>query len=366
MEIDYQERVAQLTNRIEKNEMDAAILFNQSTIRYFTGFRVNGETESVLVIESDGTTKFLVPRLDVKRAERDCWISEIQSFLEDTPDYLAPLRGFINKDWNSIGIERKGITVNHLNYVQSIFTGEKKSLDGLVEQQLKVKTPAEIAIIRKSAEIASITMNEVKDYIFNNNNVTEQEASGYAKYVMEKQGAENYSFEPFIMSGTDGSLPRRVSTTKKLVENELILFDMGAIYEGYCSDITRTFALQRVNQEQESLFNIALKAQQKAIEAIKPGQVAKDIDAIARDHITANGYGEHFPHLTGHGLGVDIHEYPILDQGEESVLEENMVITMEPGIYVDNIGAARVEDMILVTKDGYEYLTSSPRDLILT
>src|SRR5699024_468397 len=111
--------------------------------------------------------------------------------------------------------------------------------------------------------------------------------------------------------------------------------------------------------------HIAYEAQKKSIEAIKPGQSAEEIDAIARDYITEHGYGEYFPHLTGHGLGLNIHEYPIIDEGEKAILREGMVITMEPGIYLPDVGAVRIEDMILVTDDGYEYLTDSPRDLIL-
>src|SRR5699024_5451043 len=106
-------------------------------------------------------------------------------------------------------------------------------------------------------------------------------------------------------------------------------------------------------------------AHQRSIEAIKPGRSAEEIDAVARDYITKHGYGEYFPHLTGHGLGLHVHEYPILDQGEKALLEAGMIITMEPGIYLPNVGAVRIEDMILVTDDGHEYLTDSPRDLVL-
>lgn len=365
MQFDFQLRVKQFIQRMQQQEIDAIVLFNQSSIRYFTGFRSNSLTESVLIIEKDGTIAFLVPKLDYKRAVRDCWIDTIESFLEDTPDYLAPLRKMVKANWRTVGIERVGITMNHLDYVQSIFRGELRSIDDLITQQFKLKTPAEVTTLRKSAAIASLTMDAVKDYVAKNDNITEQEATGFAKYIMEKNGAELFSFEPFIMSGLDGALPRRISTDKVIAPHELILFDMGAIYQGYCSDITRTFALDSVNAEQQEIFDIALAAQQHAISAIKPGQSAHFIDSIARNFITENGYGEAFPHLTGHGIGVSIHEYPIVDQGEESMLEENMVITIEPGIYVDGIGAARIEDMILVTSEGYEVLTSSPRELLI-
>lgn len=359
------ERVNQFTKRMKKENIEASVLFNQSSIRYFTGFNMNQSSESVLIIEQDGTVTYLVPKLDYKRAVHDCWIEKVYSFAEDTPDYLSPLRKLINRHWQTIGLEINRITVQHMKYLEDVFKGELKSIDSLIEQQIKIKSEWEVSTIRKSANIANLTMNKVMGYILNNKNVTEQEATGYAKYIMEKNGAENYSFQPFIMSGSEPSLPRRVSTNKTLNKGELILFDMGCIYDGYCSDITRTFSLGNVSQKQKEIHNIVFEAQKKSIEAIKPGRKAEEIDAIARDYISDCGYADYFPHLTGHGLGMSIHEFPILDQGEKATLEKNMVITIEPGIYLPEVGAVRIEDMILITEDGYEYLTTSPRELIL-
>lgn len=363
--MNLKDRVQTFAQRMKNENIDAAVILNQSSIRYFTNFTMNQVAESVLIIEQDGSVSYLVPKLDYDRALRDCWIENIYEYAEDTPDHLSPLRNLVSREWETLGIEKSSITVQHLTYIEDIFKGDLQSIDPLIEQQLKVKSEAEIELLRKSAEIASYTMNQVMDYILNNKDVTEREATGYAKYIMGKNGAENYSFQPFMMSGTDSALPRRIPTTKKLTEGELIVFDMGCIYEGYCSDITRTFAIGEVNEKQQEIYDVAYEAQQRSIAAIKPGRSAEEIDAVARDYITENGYGAYFPHLTGHGLGLNVHEYPILDVGEKAILEKNMVITMEPGIYVPDVGAVRIEDMILVTDNGYEYLTDSPRDLIL-
>lgn len=362
----FKKRVTKFADNMKAKGIDASILFNQGHIRYFTNFRVNQAAETVLIIGNDASICFLVPRLDLLRAKRDCWIDHIVTFFEDTPDYLAPLRTLIQKEWKTIGIEKNTISVHHLSYISKMCKGKMEEIDSLLANQMKIKTDWEIGKLKEAAHIASLTMDEVKRYITLNQGITEREATGYAKYMMEKSGAENYSFEPFMMSGLDAALPRRVSTEKVLTEGELILFDMGCIYEGYCSDITRTFSLGKLSIKQKEIFDIALKAQEKAIKAIKPGVRSHEIDAVARDFITENGYGDYFPHLTGHGLGMFVHEHPILDQGEESMLEKNMVLTVEPGIYVPGIGAARIEDMIVVTEDGYEYLTTSSRDLLLT
>lgn len=362
---EFKKRVAKFADNMKAAGIDTSVLFNQGHIRYFTNFRVNQAAETVLIIGNDASISFLVPRLDLFRAKIDCWIDHIVSFLEDTPDYLAPLRKLLNREWKTIGIEQNTISAHHLSYISDICKGRMEPIDSLLVNQMKIKTDWEIEKLKKAAHIASLSMNEVKRYIALNQNVTEREATGYAKYTMEKNGAENYSFEPFMMSGLDAALPRRVSTDKVLTEGELILFDMGCIYDGYCSDITRTFSLGQPSMKQKEIFDIALKAQKKAIGAIKPGVRSHEVDAVARDFITESGYGEYFPHLTGHGLGLFVHEHPILDKGEESILMENMVLTVEPGIYVPEIGAARIEDMILVTEDGYEYLTTSSRELLL-
>lgn len=363
--MDNKNRVKAFAKRLKDNHIDAAIIINQNVIRYFTGFVMNQFAESILIIEQDATISYLVPKLDFYRAIRDCWIDDIHAYAEDTPDHLSPLRNIINKEWRTVGIETETITVKHMSYIKEVFKGNFQSVDPIIEQQLKVKTNQEIQLIKKAADIASYTMNEVMNYIRENKRVTELEVAGFAKYVMEKQGAENYSFQPFIMSGVDSALPRRVPSTKELVEGELIVFDMGCIYEGYCSDITRTFALGTVNEKQKEIYDISYEAQKRAIQAIRPGKTAEEIDAVARDYIIEQGYGDYFPHLTGHGIGVSVHEYPIIDQGEQAVLEENMIVTIEPGIYLPDVGAVRIEDMILITTDGYEYLTNSPRDLIL-
>jgi Xaa-Pro aminopeptidase len=139
---------------------------------------------------------------------------------------------------------------------------------------------------------------------------------------------------------------------------------MGAKYQGYCSDLTRTISLGSLNSKQREIFAVVFAAQQKALMAIRPGMRAAEIDEIARMHIADCGYGQYFPHITGHGLGISIHEAPILNAQTDLLLKPNMVLTVEPGIYVKGAGAARVEDMVLVTEHGYEVLTKSIYDLI--
>src|SRR5699024_1048439 len=171
---------------------DASILFIHFNIRYFTGFVINQSTETILIVEQNGEVTYLVPRLDLYRAKQDSWIENIFSFWEDTPDYLAPLKKFIKQDWKKIGMEINDVSYAHLSYIKKIYTKEVVAIDLEIAKQRAVKSDKEIRLIEKSANIASITMNETKKYILDTPGITEREATGYAKYIMEKYGAENY------------------------------------------------------------------------------------------------------------------------------------------------------------------------------
>jgi len=361
--MDLENRVHKLSEELRKNSFDIAILFNHSNIRYFTDLRMNRAAESVLLITNEGEITYIVPFLDYLRAKKYCWIENIIPFPEDNPNYLFPLKKYLeNKKISKIGIEEDVVTFYKVNFLKEIFGAELLSIDEILTNARAIKSEEEIKIIRESARIADKAMQESLKLLYEG--IKESEISAYARYIIEKEGGEGTSFEIFVMSGENAWLPQRISTDKKLKKGELVIFDMGAIYKGYCSDMTRTFSLGGLNREQKNIFDIAYLAQKEAIKAIKPGIKACEIDKIARTIIEKNGYGKNFPHLTGHGIGISVHEKPILDKGVEYELKSNMIVTVEPGIYVNGIGSARVEDMILITENGYELLTHTERELI--
>jgi len=363
--MEYQQRVAALSRQLGKKEIDLAVLFDPANVRYITGFRLNRATSSILIINSNGSLTFVIARLDYERAKRDCWIEDenILFFPEDTKNYLKVLHQPLRKA-ETVGIEEKSITHYQLSYLRQICRDTLKlaSIENDLSDLRAIKSQEEIEAIRRAAAIADEAMTKVFNMV--KKGMTEAEVSSYAEYVMRTEGAEGASFEPFLMSGENAWLPQRLSSQKKLKKGELMILDLGAIYEGYCSDLTRTFGLGDLTRAQEKIFKVALKAQQAAIAAIKPGMIAAKIDAVAREIIQREGYGEYFPHLTGHGVGLCIHELPIIDKGVETPLTSGMVTTIEPGIYLAGVGAARTEDMVLVTDTGYELLTKAERELI--
>jgi len=344
----FPRRITALQEGMERAGLDLILLFDRANVRYFTGFRLNRVVSSIVAVPRGRDAVYLVAQLDLERAKRDCWIERIIPFPEDTPNYLCALAPLFSSTVRKVGTERDVITLAQADYIRELAGSGCEMVDirPLTTRLRAVKSPEEIELIRRAVEIADHAMGEVIDNI--RPGVSEAEISALAECRVLREGAEGVSFEPF----------------KPLQAGELALLDMGAVYDGYCSDLTRTFAVGEVDAEKRRIFRIAYTAQQAAIAAIKPGMRACDVDAVAREIIAAEGLGEYFPHLTGHGVGLSTHEPPILDRDVEMVLEPGMVVTVEPGIYLPGVGAARVEDMVLVTPTGHEVLTTTPRELV--
>jgi Xaa-Pro aminopeptidase len=360
------EKVSALTERMREREIDLAVFFDSANIRYFSGLRLIRWSDYVLCIRADGRVSLVVSRLDFERAKQDSWIERIVCFRDDTPEYLSVLGETLGPDHHSIGIDPRAVSAEQADYLRRLCGGRKglESIEDELFELRSVKSESELKLIRRAAAIADEVMEKSIKKAVSERGVSERDISDYAIYAMRQAGAEWESFDPFLMSGENGGVPRRFSTDRKLREGELNLFDMGAVYGGYCSDMTRTFSLGGVSSDKREVFEVAKRAQERAIEAIQPGRTCEEIDGIARGVIEKAGLGQYFPHLTGHGIGVSLHESPLLDRGVKTVLKPNMVVTVEPGIYLPGVGAARLEDMVLVTESGHEVLTHTKRDLV--
>ena len=171
------------------------------------------------------------------------------------------------------------------------------------------------------------------------------------------------SFSTMVLTGANGASPHGVPGLTKIKKGDFVLFDLGVVVDGYCSDITRTVAYGDINEKQMNIYETVLKAELAAIDASKPEAICSEVDLTARRIIADAGYGEYFPHRLGHGLGISVHEYPSLTETNSLKLEEGMVFTIEPGIYVPGVAGVRIEDDVLVTKDGVETLTKFPKEL---
>lgn len=230
-----------------------------------------------------------------------------------------------------------------------------------VHELRAVKDKTEIERIAKACAIGDLAFNEVLNFI--KPGVSEKDVEDIILRAFTRHGATKASFDTIVASGIRGSMPHGKASDKVITNNELITCDFGCIYEGFCSDMTRTFAIGNVDPKLTEIHEIVKTAQMAGIKAVKPGITIGTIDKICRDYINKKGYGEYFTHGTGHGLGIEIHEAPWVIKNESTILVPGMVITVEPGIYIPNLGGVRIEDDILVTKNGYEILTKSLREI---
>ena len=181
---------------------------------------------------------------------------------------------------------------------------------------------------------------------------------------MREHGSGRMPFGIIVASGPRSAMPHGTPTSRVIRQNELVVIDMGATVNGYCSDITRTFATGGLSPRQAQIYSVVQEAQDRAVRAIKPAAACADIDAVAREHISASGYGDAFGHALGHGVGLEAHEQPVLSHRSREKLEAGMTVTVEPGVYVPRAGGVRIEDTVLVTATGVSRLTRFPRELI--
>ena len=234
--------------------------------------------------------------------------------------------------------------------------------EAIVEQLRAVKSQAELEIMRDAAVLISRVFQKLVPRI--RPGVTELDLAARVDYEIKLLGGSGPSFETIVAAGTRSSWAHARPSTKPLAKNELVVIDHGAILRAYCSDLTRTVHVGRASANVRGLYAAVLEAQQAAKEAIRPGVKAGAVDLAARSTLKRSRLAQYFTHSTGHGLGLEIHEMPRIGRGEETVLQEGMVVTVEPGVYLDGVGGIRIEDDVVVTKAGAVDLTTAPRDFL--
>lgn len=233
---------------------------------------------------------------------------------------------------------------------------------GVVENLRAIKSRSELAIMRDAAILISRVFTKVLPRI--RPGITELEVAARIEYEIKLLGGSGPSFETIVAAGPRSSWAHARPSSKPLAKNELVVLDHGAILRAYCSDLTRTVHVGCASAKIRGLYDAVLNAQQAAKEAIRPGITAGDVDAAARESLRRSRLAKFFTHSTGHGLGLEVHEMPRIGRGEPTVLQEGMVLTVEPGVYLDGVGGIRIEDDVVVTKTGAVDLTTAPRDFL--
>lgn len=338
---------------INKNNLDAVLLYSFENRFWYSDFI---STLGYLLITNQ-EAKLLVDGRYITEAKikaKNVIIEEFSNIFQS----LATI--FEEKKIKNVGFEADFITYGQLD-------DWKKMLPNInfiplnVRELRMIKDDSEIARIQKACEIGDLAFQDVLKNV--KSGMTERELESVILNSFSKNGATKASFDTIIASGVRSSMPHGKASDKVINDNEIITADFGCIYEGFCSDMTRTFALGKIDPKLTEIHNIVKEAQMKGIQAVKPGIKIGAIDKICRDYITEKGYGQYFSHGTGHGLGIEIHEAPWVIKNQQTILKPGMVITVEPGIYIPELGGVRIEDDILVTETGYQILTQSPREI---
>ena len=338
---------------LKERALDAIFVTNMKNIRYISGFT---GSSAVLLVFADKAFLFTDFRY-MEQASEQAKHCEIVKHGNNIYSDINDKLGFANK----IGYEADYVTVSAFKRMMAEVQG-KEWIEVKLDPLRMIKDEKEIANIEKAVKIAddafATLLPEIKT------GMTENEAAALLEFYMKKNGASGTSFSTIVASGKRSSLPHGMPTDKKIAEGDFVLFDFGAIYQGYCSDMTRTVVMGKADEKQKEIYEIVLKAQMAAISGIKPGITGLQGDALARNVIKEAGYAENFGHGTGHSLGLAIHEEPRLSPACGTVLEAGMLLTVEPGVYIADWGGVRIEDLILVTGDGIKILTQTSKKLL--
>lgn len=350
-------RVNQLRHAMEKENISAFLVTSPYNLRYLTNF--TGTTGlAVITLEQ---AFFITDFRYTEQAQAQVYGYEI---IQNTgPIFEEVERLAKEKQFANLAFEETHVNFLEYSLLEEMLPCPLVPISDMIETLREVKDAEEIALIEKACAIADLGFQHILSFI--QAGMREIDVANELDFYMRKQGASGVSFDTIVASGLRSAMPHGVASEKKIEKGDLITLDFGCYYEGYVSDMTRTFALGQPDAQLKEIHQIVLAAQKKVIEAAQPGVTGVQLDAVARDYIASFGYGEAFGHSTGHGIGLEIHERPNVSFRSEQAFVAGNVITDEPGIYLPGIGGVRIEDDLLITETGNRVLTHAPKELII-
>lgn len=356
------EKWSELERKMRESGVSTLLITDPKHVYYLTGFLSNPHERFLGAVLQAGSEPFLVvPALDEEAARAAANIAEILTH-GDTDDPYLLLKKRLQGTLGTIGFEKEQVSVAKFERMRETLAFSEYLDAGPWLRELRVrKSAAEVAKIKHAVnlieQVLTESLRQVKE------GVTENELVAEVEYQIRKLGADGPSFDSMVLSGEKTALPHGVPGIRQIRLGDPLMFDIGVYKDGYASDITRTFGVGELSAELVPIYETVLAANEAAIAAIKPGVTFASIDRAARDVIEAAGYGKYFIHRLGHGLGIDVHEFPSVHGENEYLLAEGNVFTVEPGIYVPGVGGVRIEDDVLVTGSGVDVLTTYPKKL---
>lgn len=351
-------RVIRLREAMALHHIEAVWITGDVNRRYLTGF--TGSSGYVLVTTEKAylLTDFRYMTQAAEQAAGFEIVEHGSSVIQDLKELL------ISQKLDRVGFEEEHMVFStYRKYEQELNPIQLVPVQGLVENLRMYKDSEELDLMKQAADLADQTYYHMLNVLTPGQ--SERDMALELEMFMRKNGASATSFETIMASGERSALPHGVASDRILQNGELITMDFGALMNGYCSDITRTVALGQPDAKLREIYDIVLEAQLHTLELLRPGMTGREADALARDVITRYGYGEQFGHSTGHGLGMEVHEFPRVSKLSDQILEPGMVVTVEPGIYIPGLGGVRIEDDVVITADGVTRLTVSSKEFTI-
>lgn len=351
------ERRVERLRLIMKERGYPAVLITKPENRYYlSGF--TGSTAYLIITQDQA--QLLTDFRYVEQATKEVPLYKVvrgeRSLIEKLKDLV--------KDFEALAFEAGDISYSSYQEFKEAFQGvDLVPTQGLVEEMRLLKDEEELSYLREAVKRSDDAFTHILSFL--KPGVEEREIALELEYFMKREGAQRIPFGIIVASGERGSLPHGLASHKKLEEGDLITMDFGSCSNGYFSDMTRTVALSPISSKQREIYQLVLKAQSQAIDAARAGLTGEELDQIARQIIEEASMGQYFGHGLGHGVGLEIHEGPRLGQTSQDLLQERMVVTIEPGIYIPDLGGVRIEDMIVIEREGREVLTESKKELII-
>jgi len=353
----YSKRIEKLRNLMKEKELLQLLVTDTASIFYLTGRWIeSGERLLVLMIRQSGKPVLFINELFPEKESDDLdfiWV-------KDTTDSIAMLAEKIEKD-KVLGIDKNwpsGFLIRLMEMTGSNKVVNSSLLLDLIRSQ---KDEEEIQFMKDVSKMNDDAMSMLIDAI--NEELTEKDMEDILKEIYDNLGTDGFSFTPIIAYGKNGANPHHENSQRLLKEGDSIILDIGCKKDHYSADMTRTVFFIELSEKAKEVYETVLEANMKAIEKVKPGVRFSDIDAAARKVIEEMGYGKYFTHRTGHSIGIEVHEYGDVSSSNDDFLKPGMIFSVEPGIYLEGELGVRIEDLVLVTEDGYETLNKYPKEL---
>ena len=351
------ERIKKLRLKMSEKSIDAVLVTSRSNVLYLSGF---SGTSGDLVITHDAQYILCDSRY-TEQASQQCPQFECINVKDGVYNVINKIIAYHRIV--RIGVEDREITFAVYEGMKTALKSMLIPIGGMISHMREIKDETELRVLKKAASIGDMAYEAAIKAI--KPGVSEIEIAAEIEYVMRKNGATSTSFETIVASGENSSKPHGTASQRKIQNGDLIVMDFGCIYNGYCSDMTRTVAVGDIALPQRNSYNALLYTQLKMVNLIKNGMVCNEVDKISRNILETLGYGKYFTHSLGHGVGIDVHEMPNLSPKCDKTLVPGMVVTVEPGVYFDGLFGIRIEDTVMILDENIEIITNSPKELLI-